>query len=96
MTHKELANQILDGMDLNPPYHRYQIVGAMVKMAELASKGVVERGVKWLSDRIQINQEIETDENGSPYAKSYIDYMEKRFEAVKEITEDFRKAMMEE
>ena len=33
MTDKELAEQIIDGMMLNPPYHRFQIVGAMQEMA---------------------------------------------------------------
>ena len=54
---------------------------------------MIEKAVKWLSGRIYINQKVECNEDGQPYAKSYLDYCEKRLKAVEEITEDFKKAM---
>lgn len=58
-------------------------------------KQIIDRAVKWLSDRIHINQKVECNEDGQPYAASYLDYCEKRLKAVEEITEDFKKAMEE-
>lgn len=63
--------------------------------AEWQKQRMIEKAVKWLSDRIHINQEVECNEDGQPYAASYLDYCEKRLKAVEEITNDFRKTMEE-
>ena len=61
----------------------------------LGAKEFTEKAVNWLRDRINIPYSVETNEDGEPLAKSYIDYAKKRLEAANEIIEEFIKVIAE-
>ena len=61
----------------------------------LGAKEMFEKAKQWLMDRINIDQEVETNENGEPMALSYISYAKKRLEVANEIAQQFEKAMSE-
>lgn len=89
------ADQYEHPADWNDCYHHF-IDGAKWADANPSKEFVdINKVIKWLSDTIQINQEIETDEDGQIIAESYCKYMEKRFKAIEKITNDFRKAVLE-
>lgn len=59
-------------------------------------KELLNNACHWLRDRVNIPQEVETDENGEPLANSYIDYCKKRTEVADEIVKEFREQMIRE
>lgn len=59
-------------------------------------KELLNSACRWLRDRVNIPQEVETDENGEPLADSYIDYCKKRTEVADEIVKEFREQMIKE
>ena len=67
------------------------------KMAEQIYKDaedeIISRASQWLMDHVNIPGEIETNEDGEPLAKSYIDHAMKRIEVANEIIEDFKNFM---
>jgi len=54
-----------------------------------------EKVCDWLRERVNIPYTVETNEDGEPLAKSYIDYSKKRLDAANEIIAEFTKAMTE-
>lgn len=61
----------------------------------LGSREMYDKAEKWLKDRINIDQNVETNEDGEPMARSYIDYAMKRLEAANEIAKQFKQSMIE-
>ena len=61
----------------------------------LGSREMYDKAEKWLKDRINIDQNVETNEDGEPMANSYIDYAMKRLEAANEIAKQFKQSMIE-
>lgn len=59
-------------------------------------KELLNSACHWLYDRVNIPQEVETDENGELLADSYIDYSKKRIEAADKIVKEFREQMIRE
>lgn len=51
---------------------------------------LLEKAKQWFIEHTNIPQEVETNEDGEPLAKSYIDYAKKRFDAANEMFEAFR------
>lgn len=60
----------------------------------LGVKEFTEKAKDWLRDRVDIPYDVDTNEDGEPLAKSYIDYAKKRLEVANEIIEEFIKAMV--
>lgn len=56
---------------------------------------LLERAEKWFIEHTDIPQEVETNENGEPLARSYINYAKARIEAAKEMFESFKQAIMD-
>ena len=56
----------------------------------------IERAVDWLKDHINIPQNVAVNEDGEPFADSYIAYAKERLETANRICEDFKKAMEQE
>lgn len=52
-----------------------------------------EKVCKWLSDRVGIDQKVETNSNGEPLADSYVAYCIARKDAADAIIKELRKAM---
>ena len=52
----------------------------------------IENACQWITEHIDIPYEVETID-GEPVASDYIEWCQKRLEAAKEITDDFRQAM---
>ena len=61
----------------------------------LGAKEFTEKAINWLRDRINIPYDVETNEDGEPLARSYVDYAKKRLEAANEIIDEFLKFMTE-
>ena len=61
----------------------------------LGSREMYDKAEQWLKDRINIDQNVETNEDGEPMARSYIDYAMKRLEAANEIAKQFKQSMIE-
>ena len=61
----------------------------------LGSREMYDKAEQWLKDRINIDQDVETNEDGEPMARSYIDYAMKRLEAANEIAKQFKQSMIE-
>ena len=90
---KNRADQYEHPVDWNNCYHHY-IQGA--KWADQhPRKGLwdAEKVCKWISERIGIDQKIETNSNGEPLADSYIAYCIARQNAADTMIKDLRKAM---
>ena len=60
----------------------------------LGAKEFTEKAKAWLRNRVDIPYDADTDEDGQPLAKIYIDYAKKRIETPNEIIEEFIKAML--
>ena len=61
----------------------------------LGSREMYDKAEQWLKDRINIDQNVETNEDGEPMARSYIDYAMKRLETANEIAKQFKQSMIE-
>lgn len=60
---------------------------------EQAEKDIIERAIDWLKNHINIPQSVVVNEDGEPFADSYIAYAKERLETANRICEDFKKAM---
>lgn len=58
-----------------------------------ADKTMIEKACEWLKSRISIDIPIETNENGEPFADSYLDIQIERMKLVEELIDDFRRTM---
>lgn len=61
----------------------------------LGSREMYDKAEQWLKDRINIDQNVKTNDDGEPMADSYIDYAMKRLEAANEIAKQFKQSMIE-
>ena len=59
-------------------------------------KELLDHACRWLHERVNIPEEVETNEDGEPLASSYIDYAKKRCEAADEVVKEFREQMIKE
>ena len=62
---------------------------------EQAEKDFMEKAKQWFMEHANIAQEIETNEDGEPLARSYINYAKARIEAAKDMFKSFKQAMSE-
>lgn len=59
-------------------------------------KELLNNACRWLHERVNIPEEVETNENGEPLAESYINYAKNRLVMADEITRVFRDQMIKE
>lgn len=53
----------------------------------------IEKACNWLKDRISIPYEVNTNENGEPFAGDYITFAKERLKMAEEFCKEFKNAM---
>ncbi len=56
---------------------------------------ILSKATQWFRDHININQNVETTEDGEPLADSYIAYAKARLEEADKIAEEFKNYIKE-
>ena len=90
---REAAWQIFEETILSE--HSVDRVAEIIEEKINEQKAVdIENACQWITEHIDIPYEVETID-GEPVASDYIEWCQKRLEAAKEITDDFRQSMKE-
>ena len=88
---RDAAWQIFEEIGLSE--HSVDRVAEIIAEKMHEQKAVdIENACQWITEHIDIPYEVETID-GEPVASDYIAWCQKRLEAAKEITDDFRQAM---
>lgn len=93
---KETINKTLVALDIDKE-ERPEMAGMVEAVADefynLGRNVAIIDASRWISDRIDIEHKIETDEEGQPLAKDYLSYMEARLNAANKAVEMFKQYM---
>ena len=96
---KETIDKTLVALDIDKQ-ERPELAGLVESVAEefynLGRNVAIMDASRWISDRIDIEHKVETDEEGQPLAGSYLSYMEARLNAANEAVDMFKKFMNRE
>lgn len=65
------------------------------KIYREAEEEILAKAVMWFRDHINIDQNVETNEDGEPMADSYIQYAKARLAEADRIAEEFKKYIKE-
>lgn len=63
---------------------------------KIGFKAAIDKAAEWIKMRVNIDMPIETNEDGEPLAKSYLDYATERLRVAEEIVEEFKKEMLKD
>lgn len=77
-------------IDVNAP--RRNMVERIYREVE---EEILSKATQWFRDHINIDQKVETAENGEPMADSYIAYAKARLEEADRIAEEFKNYIKE-
>lgn len=77
-------------IDVNAPRRR-----EAERIYREAEKEILDKAAQWFKDHINIDQEVETTENGEPLALSYIAYAKARLEEAQRIIDEFTQYVKE-